>query len=248
MRPFWTALQFLTCIPTPSYEDIDVDSQGKSVLYYPLIGLLIGLILLCLAWLLSPYPPVLQASIILFAWVVITGALHLDGLSDWADAWWGGLGSRERTLEIMKDPCCGTMGVVSITLVLLLKFSLLFSLLPLLLLGNWPVLLVAPMLGRSMAISLLLTAPYVRKEGIASSWVDSIPRAGAWIVVLLSLVITGWWFLLDALVIFAGLVFLLWLWRMLMIRRLQGITGDTIGALVELSELAVLLMFVLRSL
>ncbi len=120
------ALQFLTRIPVPDHGNQDPVLVGRSLLCYPAVGLLIGCLLWGLQYLLQLLLPQLwslQAALILTGWCLITGGLHLDGLADSADAWLGGLGDRQRTLELMKDPTCGSAAVLVLVLVLLIKFS-----------------------------------------------------------------------------------------------------------------------------
>jgi adenosylcobinamide-GDP ribazoletransferase len=104
LRPFLVALQFLTRLPVHMPEPPDEREIGQSLLYYPLVGLLLGLMLAALAWAMRDGSSMLHAALLLAMWVLMTGGLHLDGLADSADAWVGGQGSRERTLAIMKDP------------------------------------------------------------------------------------------------------------------------------------------------
>ena len=122
------AFQFLTRIPV--YRVFSIASlvpskqvAGKALLYYPAVGLVIGLWLAALPWLLCYFAADvgtgLQAGLVLVLWVWITGGLHLDGLADSADAWMGGFGDRQRTLDLMKDPTCGPSAVVVLVLVLL---------------------------------------------------------------------------------------------------------------------------------
>ena len=116
MTPWWVALQFLTRLPVrlagmPSPQQI-----GRSLLWYPLVGLLIGLLLFALQQLLGGLSLMLQAALLLAVWVGVSGGLHLDGLADSADAWVGGFGDRARTLEIMKDPRSGPIAVVVLVL------------------------------------------------------------------------------------------------------------------------------------
>ncbi|PWQ89005.1 adenosylcobinamide-GDP ribazoletransferase, partial [Enterococcus faecium] len=91
-------------------------------------GLLFGLLLWLASHLLQGTPSPLHAALLLTLWVLLSGALHLDGLADSADAWLGGFGDRERTLRIMKDPRSGPIAVVTLVLVLLLKFCALWVL------------------------------------------------------------------------------------------------------------------------
>ena len=234
MLPFWIALQFLSSLPVslpgmPAPRDV-----GRSLLFYPLVGLLFGLLLWLVSHLLQGTHAALQAALLLTLWVLLSGALHLDGLADSADAWLGGFGDRERTLRIMKDPRSGPIAVVTLVLVLLLKFCALWVLVEQ---GVGAQLLLAPLLGRAAMLALFLCTPYVRPGGLGQALAEHLPRrAAGWVLlgcVLFSLLLGGWS------VVLAMLVFA-WL-RQLMCRRLGGTTGDTAGALLELLELAVLL-------
>jgi len=166
LRPLRIALRLLTRLPVPEPppEDDGQDSVARSLAWYPLVGLILGALLWGLAAMLAAgaAPSLLSAALLLAAWVALTGALHLDGLADTADAWLGGLGDRERTLAIMKDPCAGPAGVVAVVLVLLLKFAALAALAT----APQPALLLAPVLARMALTALFLTTPYVRPGGI----------------------------------------------------------------------------------
>lgn len=238
MLGFWIALQFLSSLPVRLPGMPSAAQMGRSVLFYPLLGLLFGVLLWGLHALLEGSPVLLHAALLLSAWVVLSGGLHLDGLADSADAWLGGFGDRERTLEIMKDPRSGPIAVVTLVLVLLLKFC---AVLVLVERGQGVLLILAPLLGRASLLGLFLCTPYVRSGGIGQALADHLPRrSAAWALFAsfaLCLCIAG----LQGLyvLIVAGVAFF-WL-RRVMIRRLGGTTGDTAGALLELLELAVLL-------
>ncbi|WP_372867942.1 adenosylcobinamide-GDP ribazoletransferase, partial [Pseudomonas sp.] len=122
MTALLIALQFLTRLPVRLAAMPSAQETGRSLLWYPVVGLLIGLLLLGVHYLLGDAPALLQAALLLVIWVGLSGGLHLDGLADSADAWAGGFGDRERTLAIMKDPRSGPMAVVVLVLLLLLKF------------------------------------------------------------------------------------------------------------------------------
>ena len=104
MLPFWIALQFLSSLPVRLPGMPRPEELGRSLLFYPLVGLLFGVLLWVLNAMLGGVPLLLHAALLLTAWVLLSGGLHLDGLADSADAWLGGFGDRERTLSIMKDP------------------------------------------------------------------------------------------------------------------------------------------------
>lgn len=242
IKPFLVAVQFLTRLPVPLSTPAAEKTIGYSLLFYPLVGLMIGALLTILGWLLRDAPPLVVAALLLTGWVVLTGGLHLDGLADSADAWVGGMGDTEKTLTIMKDPNCGPAGVMAILLVLLLKFVTLHSLF---IAQSWIALLFALILARTLIPLLFLTTPYVRRHGLGTPLATHQPRKLNIFVVtvtpLLLLLITGFhyfWLVLISILIFLIL-------RFLMMQRIHGTTGDTAGALIEITETGVLLAAVL---
>lgn len=234
MLPFWIALQFLSSLPVSLPGMPEPSELGRSLLFYPLVGLLFGLLLWLASLLLQGTPAPLHAALLLTVWVLLSGALHLDGLADSADAWLGGFGDRERTLQIMKDPRSGPIAVVTLVLVLLLKFCALWVLVEQ---GIGAQLLLAPLIGRAAMLGLFLCTPYVRPGGLGQALAEHLPRrAAGWVLLGTALfcLVLGGGVVVLALAVFA------WL-RHLMCRRLGGTTGDTAGALLELLELAVIL-------
>lgn len=238
MLPFWIALQFLSSLPIRLPGMPAPQELGRSLLFYPLVGLLFGGILWGLNWLMLGAPLLLHAALLLTVWVLLSGALHLDGLADSADAWLGGFGDRERTLTIMKDPRSGPMAVVTLVLVLLLKFAALLALIEQ---QHALALIIVPLLGRSALLGLFLTTPYVRAGGLGQALADHLPRsAGKQVLAVSGLAcvliagLSGFFAVVLAVVLFA------WL-RRIMLRRLGGMTGDTAGALLELLEVAMLI-------
>ncbi|WP_411385381.1 adenosylcobinamide-GDP ribazoletransferase [Pseudomonas sp. MPB03] len=237
MLPFWIALQFLSSLPVRLPGMPEPEQLGRSLLFYPVVGLLFGGLLWLLDALLLGTPSLLHAALLLTAWVLLSGGLHLDGLADSADAWLGGFGDRERTLLIMKDPRSGPIAVVTLVLVLLLKFAALVALIEQ---GQTLALIIVPVLGRAALLGLFLTTPYVRAGGLGQALADHLPRrAGGWVLVTCALgcvLVAGWAAASALAVAFAVFVGL----RRMMLRRLGGCTGDTAGALVEVLEVVVL--------
>ncbi|WP_430229766.1 adenosylcobinamide-GDP ribazoletransferase [Nitrosomonas communis] len=238
IKPFLVALQFLTRLPVPLFSLPSEKTVGYSLLFYPLVGLMIGTLLITLGWLLRDAPPLVAAALLLTGWIALTGGLHLDGVADSADAWVGGMGDTEKTLAIMKDPNCGPMGVIAILLVLLLKFVTLHSLF---IMQNWMVLLYATILARTLIPLLFLTTPYVRRHGLGTSLSTHLPRKLSIFVItvspLLLFLMTGldyFWLILTTILTFLVV-------RFMMIQRIHGTTGDTAGALIEITETNVLL-------
>jgi adenosylcobinamide-GDP ribazoletransferase len=236
LASFALAVQFLTRIPLNININVSDQRLGVSVLFYPLVGLLIGTILLILPHLLPEQSYAINAAIILTAWVLLTGGLHLDGLADCSDAWAGGLGDKERSLKIMQDPAAGPIAVIILLLILLLKWSAIQSLLfvdP-----ELSFLLLAPFLGRLSILILMLSTPYVRENGLGSAMQKYLPKSAAKLIVYTSLLLCFWFS--NFYILVAVLILISWI-RHLSMQRIQGVTGDVYGASVELVETAVLI-------
>ncbi|SDZ92940.1 cobalamin-5'-phosphate synthase [Desulfuromusa kysingii] len=235
IKPFFSALRFLTILPVPESWCGDANSFHKSPNWYPLVGLMIGLLLalldLFLCWLL----PVSVASVLLLlAMIAISGALHMDGLADSADAWFSSRGP-EQMLEIMKDSRSGPMGVVAITIVLLLKLMLLIALPEA---WRWQIIVLMPLAGRCVLPVLSSQLPYARTHGTAAFTNEDFncSRVSIAFATLLipALVLSGW---TSGLIIVSSVCFGGWLLGAYSRRKIGGFTGDTLGATCELVEL-----------
>lgn len=261
---FWYAVAFLTRIPAINLSaalasDNKKISQG-SLYFYPLVGLVIGSFMFFIAvvctWQMNHTAllpsagfnssSLVIAALMLVAWSLVTGGLHLDGLADAADAWVGGYGDKKRTLEIMKDPTVGPMGVMLVVLTLLLKFSALVVLVDkfdhFYLLGA---LLTVPMLARLSILPLFYYTPYVRDKGLGSNLKRSINPVLFILVMAVCLLLTV--FLVQEksiLILILAAAILLWT-RNIMMQRIGGTTGDTAGASIEVQEALLLCALVL---
>ncbi|MEB8430875.1 adenosylcobinamide-GDP ribazoletransferase [Cocleimonas sp. KMM 6892] len=236
--PFLLALSLLTRIPAGLFTEITDNDSGKSALFYPLVGLIIGAIIYLPVLLFPNVPALVLAAIIVTIWAIITGGLHLDGLADSADGWLGGLGDQERTLRIMKDPVVGAAGAIALVCFLLLKFVSVTALIESDL--AW-LIMVAPLLGRTMILLTFKTTPYANKQGMANTVVENLPKNTSWAVLIAGAVIGLFVSFWGVLLVLIGFYFL----RRLMLKRLGGCTGDTVGATVEISEMLFMLGAVL---
>ncbi|WP_089605006.1 adenosylcobinamide-GDP ribazoletransferase [Acinetobacter piscicola] len=243
MTPFFIALQFLTIIPVQLKAMPSQQQNAQSVLFYPLVGLMIGAALFAIANVMHALPAVLLSSLILVIWICLTGGLHLDGLADTADAWVGGFGDKQRTLKIMKDPACGPIGVLSLIILCLVKWSALYVLLQK---QQYSALILFPIFGRLAPLFLFLTTAYVRENGLGSSIAQYISRVWALIIFATSLLLSGYFVWVGLITTFIFILTLLYL-RFKFIQRIGGITGDTIGASIEITEAICLLSFVIAS-
>lgn len=234
MEGFRLALCFLTRLPVPHVEG--AGGMGRALPAFPLVGAVIGLLLLGGDALFDTWGAGVQAAMLLVLWVGLTGGLHLDGVADSADGWAGGP-DRARMLAIMRDPRSGAIGVVAVVLLLLTKWAALAETVP------WQALVLAPLAGRLAAAWLLYTTPYARPEGLGSAFTGDIPsrdlRAAALLALLVFPIIAG----APGLLVMLAAIGFFYLYRRFLLQRLGGTTGDTAGALVELTETIVLLGF-----
>lgn len=247
IRAALVALQFLTRLPVRIEPPPDALEIGASVACYPIVGLVLGIILWGVALLASRLPGLLGAAVVLVVWVALTGALHLDGLADVADAWVGGHGDREQTLSIMKDPRSGPVALAVVNCLLLLKFAALAALASHVPGESWrdPRLaagcILSPVLARAAIPLLFAHTPYVRAQGIAQDLTAHQSRpAGVLIAVLTALGTLAACGVVGA-VALGSAALAYGMVRTSLVKRLGGFTGDGAGALIEVIETACLI-------
>ncbi|MFA5149841.1 MAG: adenosylcobinamide-GDP ribazoletransferase [Candidatus Omnitrophota bacterium] len=240
MNSFLLALQFLTVIPL-KIKGVTEEKLARATLYFPLVGLLIGLVLfqINLGLFILNFPSFTISIILIVFLAGLTGGLHLDGLSDSADAFLSGR-SKEEMLNIMRDPHSGVMGVLSIICIILLKIGLLYSVpAP----AKATALLLMCVLSRWSAVLAMFAFPYARQEGKAGVFIRGMTLK-IFLISLISAFIFAFiiWQLkgLIVLVIVSGCAYLA---ARFTNRRIGGITGDTLGATIELTEIVTLLTF-----
>ncbi len=174
MTPFFIALQFLTRLKIVNQTEWSVEDFGKSVVAFPYVGLIIGLILALLYGILSPFIPLVPLMLILvIAEFLITGGLHADGLMDTSDGLFSGR-ERERKLEIMKDSRIGSFGVVAFVFVTLLKWQLLTAIptaefIPM-------ALIMMPLMSRWSLVLSIRSYPYAREQGMGAAFANLAPK------------------------------------------------------------------------
>lgn len=241
IRLFFIALQFFTRIPIPAWVGFDPAWLHQASRYFPAVGWVVAGVsagIYALAALL--WPPVVAVVLATVAGIWLTGAFHEDGFADVCDGFGGGM-TPERVLEIMKDSRVGAYGAIGITLMLILKLSLLASL-PLAYV--LPAILMAHPLSRLASCSLIWCLEYARLEGKAKPLAQHMSGAEFVIAiasVLLPVAVMLAFGLLPFMSFLAGLLCLIaaswWLAR-LFVRRIGGYTGDCLGAVQQLSEVA----------
>jgi adenosylcobinamide-GDP ribazoletransferase len=237
MKAFCAALGFLTIVPVPTGWAGDEKDLCRSVWFFPAVGILIGAA--AGAWAVAAtaiFPPLLAAVTVVLFLVLASGGLHLDGLADATD----GLMSarpRERALEIMRDSRIGTMGVLGVTGCLLLKVSALAGVAPRL----WPAMVfLVPLAGRFAILAMMSLLEYARGEhGLGTAFIKDTAAIRWSALIGLVLFLAASVILLGTsgvVGVFLTLACALAFCRYVK-RRIGGYTGDTLGAICELSEI-----------
>lgn len=239
MRDFLAAFQFLTIIPLPGHATFSGRNMARSMAYYPLIGLCLGLILVLANHLFAIFlPHTVVAILLVVVLVLITGALHLDGFSDTIDGLRSGK-SREDALRIMRDSRVGAFGTIGVTCLLILKFTLMAEI-PEETLDRS--LLLMTILGRWSMVQASYRSVYARPEGgLAKPFVEGMGKREYLISTILALVLAAGLFGVRGIVILGADGLLGYSIRRYFHRRLGGITGDVLGATGEVCEVVSLL-------
>jgi cobalamin 5'-phosphate synthase/cobalamin synthase len=241
MQRVLVAVSFLTRLPVPLPAPLDGKAVGRASLFFPAVGLLVGGAQAGAAMLLlRRLPDPIAAVLVVALGVLLTGALHLDGLADTADGFGGGK-DREHALRIMRDHAIGTYGAAAVVLSVALRIATLSSLT---MLGGaglrWIVL--APVLGRWVPVLLGRSLPYARAEGglgkaVTDGGTGPLELGGATATALLAAGLLAGWDGAGAVTLTLAVAIL---FGAACRRKLGGVTGDTLGASVELTEAAVL--------
>ena len=239
MRLFLIAFQFLTIIPLPVALRCDKDDLGRSTAFFPLVGGAIGALLAWADWLIFPWiaRPLCDALLITLM-TLMTGALHLDGLADVCDGL-AARGGRERFLAVMKDSQVGAIGAVGLVLGLLLKWQALVAMPAEF---KWQALLIFPALARFGQVLTMTGARHARQDGLGAAFVQG---SGGWSLLsaFVMVAVAGFYLLgLTGIIALAAVCLLTVAGRTFFLRKLGGLTGDTIGCISELNEILALIV------
>jgi adenosylcobinamide-GDP ribazoletransferase len=241
MTSFLLAWRFLTILPGGK-KDADIGSRdlGRSMSYYPLVGLLLGVILWAAYGLFShAFPRPLCDGLIILLLAILTGALHLDGLADTLDGMAAGKSTEER-LRIMRDHRVGTFGVVGLILTLGVKFLALNSL-PEEITGK--TLLVALVLSRWSMVQLTYRTPYARPEGgLGKIFKENVKKREMVIATASSLIVAAFFLRFWGAVLWLAVGVSALGIQLFFEKKIGGVTGDILGAANEIHETLVLLM------
>ena len=230
MKSFFLALSFFTRIPFFKAE-FDENNFAKAVKWSPIVGLIIGAILFSVSWVLQDFDKIVVNIIIVAAYIVITGGLHLDGLSDTCDGIFSGR-EKDRILEIMRDSRVGAYGVISITL-WIASMLILLNFLP------REVLIIFPVIGKGAPIISAYFADYVRTQGLGKIFAANCKKTEIAIAIIIPLatsLILGIVGLVSAMIALMSVYVATRYFK----KIIGGITGDTMGCVCELSQICFL--------
>lgn len=245
MASFLTALAFLTRIPV-RHAACTPEAIGRSTVLFPVVGAVLGMVNVVVLWVLQrAMPSTLTATLIVLTGVVLTGALHFDGLVDTVDGFGGGR-TRDDVLRIMRDHQIGTYGAIALIMALLLQIMAIASLIERDLAGRS--LVIAPVASRWAMVLLGSRLPYARPDaGLGRAITDHVRNRDVWgstlLAVAIATIVARWSGAVSlslTLALTAAMGFVCW-------RRIGGITGDTLGANAVLCETIVFVVAVVGS-
>jgi len=230
------ALQFLTILPVK--RDFTGEQIGRSTLWFPVVGLIIGAILWVLHYVLAlVLPTTLVNGLVLAALILVSGGLHLDGLADTIDGL-AGHRTPERRLEIMHDSRIGAMGAAGLFLFLIIEYVALINIqeryIPF-------ALLLVPVVSRWAMVFSIFSYPYARPEGLGKAFKQGVRWQEFLIATFVAVVLAVILFQIAGLVIVAIVLLIVTLAALYFKRQLRGLTGDTYGAINEIALIAALL-------
>ncbi len=236
MKPFRKiagAFKFLTLLPFPFEEEL-----GGSSAYFPLAGWFIGVFLYLIWTVMAPLPLFIQAFLIIFIWELLSRGLHIDALADVADAFMAG-GERERILEIMEDSKVGAFGIFAIVLLILGKFSVISS-------NNWEItraaLVCAPVLSRYFLTLSAFLFKSAKEKGLGNLIISSTGIKEVLIATLIGYLPA--FVIFERAAIYSAIAFIVPFSLLLYSRwKLGGLSGDVLGAALEITELVTLIVF-----
>jgi len=236
---FLAALRFLTIIPLPGRREVSPEEVGRSIVYFPLVGLIIGLILVGLNWLMGLFlPSALVDVLLVVSLVAISGAFHLDGFVDTCDGMAGHKTVEERW-RVMGDSRVGAFGIIGVCCLLLVKYVSLSNV-P----ESWLVetLVLMPVVSRWAMVYAVFAYPYAKPSGLGKAF----KQGASWPRFVIATVIT----LVVAVILaqLTGFIIMLAVWVIVVAMaaylkgKFGGLTGDTYGAINEVAEVCLLIL------
>lgn len=233
---FILSLQFFTRIPINKQIDFNKENLKYSIFFLPLVGIIIGGIGGLVYKILQPHNNMIGAFLALLITIILTGGLHLDGLSDTVDGFFSNR-EKEETLKIMKDSRVGAFGVLSIVLIVLFKFILISNI------NKLPLVLALSFANSRLVVAWIISSKKVAKDnGLGKSFSDSNPKklviiGGVIYTILISILHIR--FLIPLAINFLIGQYI----SQVSYKKINGLSGDVYGAIIEIGEAISLLSF-----
>lgn len=238
VRGFLVAISFLTIVPLGIKEKATRKDIKISIPFFPVAGLFIGFLLYVFYLIFeNVFPPFLTDALIILLWVIITGAMHLDGVADTIDGFYAG-STRDEILRIMRDPHTGAMGTIGLFVFILLKFAGIHSLPQDIKPGS---LLLVPTIARGFLFIPAYFLPYAREGGTGRDFVDGVKRWHIIIFFMLSILFVLPFGKKGPALVSAN-IFVILLFALYCKKKLNGLTGDCLGFLCETLEIISLIV------
>lgn len=241
MRGFILAWEFLTIIPLTRNRDVRPEELAASMAYFPLVGLILGIILsVSNIGFLKVLPDSIVDAILIAELILLTRGLHIDGFVDTIDGLVGGK-TKEDILNIMRDHRVGALGVVGVIMLIMIKYLSLNSLPPA---YKNLALIAMPVMSRWLQSLFTNILPYARQDGMGKAFVDGVRGRQAGIATIFAALVLIFLFKFNAILIMVLMAIVTYFMGIYFKKTLGGITGDVIGAVSEVNEVFFLLIVI----
>ncbi|ABS32969.1 adenosylcobinamide-GDP ribazoletransferase [Clostridium botulinum] len=243
LNDFLLMIQFFTRIPVNKNLQCEKVNFRRGAFFLPVVASIIGGIeFLVYLGLKNFLPPNVIIVLLLLFTAMITGGLHMDGLADTCDGFFS-LRDKERIIEIMKDSRMGAFGTIAMIINLLLKYQLLYSLV----LKDCSIaIILAPVIGRISILFLCLSKRTAKKNGSGNIFIGNMSKPIIFLITIIALAMNTYFLGLKITIIsFIAVLIITYLFYLLCLNKINGLTGDTLGACNELGEITFLLILLM---
>ena len=241
MRGFILAWEFLTIIPLSRNRDVRPEELARSMAYFPLVGLILGIILVISnIGLLKVLPASIVDAILIAELIILTRGLHIDGFVDTIDGLAGGK-TKEDILNIMRDHRVGALGVVGVIMLIMIKYLSLNSVPAA---SKNLTLIAMPMISRWLQAPFTNLFPYARQDGMGKAFTEGVRGRQVGIATIVTALFLIFIFKFNAILIMGLMAIVSYLIGLYFKKILGGITGDVIGAVSEVNEVMFILIII----
>lgn len=243
LNDFLLMIQFFTRIPINKNLPCEKVNFRRGAFFLPIVASIIGgMEFLIYLGLKNFLPPNVIIVLLLLFTAMITGGLHMDGLADTCDGFFS-LRDKQRIIEIMKDSRIGSYGTIALIIDLLLKYELLYSLV---LKGYSIAIVLAPIIGKISILFLCLSKRTAKKNGSGNIFIGNMSKTIIFSITIIILMISTYFLGVKATITpFIGVLLITYLVYLLCLNKINGLTGDTLGACNELGEITYLLILLM---